>query len=268
MDDRLDPGLDDVALAGGIAHAGAVVRRGATVRRPVGPHTPAVHRFLRHLRDVGFDGAPGPGGLDSAGREILDFLPGDVAVPPFPAWTWTDDTLASVAVLIRRFHEAARSFRAPPGAVWGFDAPAGWGGSCVGHHDVCPENVVFRDGVAVGLIDFDFAGPADPLFDVAATAYYWMPLIAPADLDTELDQAARLRRFADAYEVPRSDRPRLVDGLGAYLAWGERMVTARIAAGDPGFVEMGRGGWAERKTRAKEWFAGAHGELERALVRG
>ncbi|HSO95510.1 MAG TPA: phosphotransferase [Acidimicrobiia bacterium] len=268
MDERLEAEGDEVTLHGGIAHPGAVVRIGATVRRPAGPHTPAVHAFLRHLRAAGFDGAPGPHGLDDDGREIVDFLPGAVADPPFPAWAWSDDALGSVAALTRRFHEAARSFHAPAGAAWGFEAPAGWGGTFVGHNDVCPENVVFRDGAAVGLIDFDFAGPADPLFDVAATAYYWMPLVAPEDLDVDLDRAARLRLFADVYGLPRAGREHLVRGLGAYLGWGERLVTARIAAGEPGFVEMGRRGWAERKARAKAWFAVARGELERAVVSG
>ena len=27
------------------------------------------------------------------------------------------------------------------------------------HNDVCPENVVFRDGIAVALLDFEFAAP-------------------------------------------------------------------------------------------------------------
>ena len=36
------------------------------------------------------------------------------------------------------------------------------------HNDVCPENVVYRDGVAVALLDFDFAAPGRRVYDVAS----------------------------------------------------------------------------------------------------
>ena len=38
------------------------------------------------------------------------------------------------------------------------------------HNDVCPENVVFRDGIAVALLDFEFAAPGRPVYDVAQLA--------------------------------------------------------------------------------------------------
>ena len=38
------------------------------VRRPVGPHTPFVHRLLRHLAAVGFEGAPGSSGSTATRR--------------------------------------------------------------------------------------------------------------------------------------------------------------------------------------------------------
>jgi thiamine kinase-like enzyme len=44
------------------------------------------------------------------------------------------------------------------------------------HNDVCLENVVFRDGEAVALLDFDFAAPGRPLFDLAAFARMCVPI--------------------------------------------------------------------------------------------
>src|SRR5205814_3427448 len=64
-------------LSGGNLSA-SVVRIGATVRRPTGPWTPAVHALLGHLADVGFDGAPRVLGFDDAGREILEYIEGEV----------------------------------------------------------------------------------------------------------------------------------------------------------------------------------------------
>jgi Ser/Thr protein kinase RdoA (MazF antagonist) len=36
------------------------------------------------------------------------------------------------------------------------------GGPIVCHNDVCMENVVFRNGAAIGPLDFDFAAPGRP----------------------------------------------------------------------------------------------------------
>src|SRR5215472_6228868 len=46
-----------------------------------GPWTPTVHAPLRHLEEVGFDGAPRlvGFGLDADGREMLTFIHCDVA---------------------------------------------------------------------------------------------------------------------------------------------------------------------------------------------
>ncbi|WP_020670813.1 hypothetical protein [Amycolatopsis nigrescens] len=62
--------------------AGAVnqlVRIGNTVRRPTGHWTPAVHALLDRLAAAGFTGSPRAHGFDAEGREVLDFLPGNIA---------------------------------------------------------------------------------------------------------------------------------------------------------------------------------------------
>ncbi len=102
------------------------------------------------------------------------FIPGEVAVPPYPDWFQTDDVLASIADLLRRFHAAGRSFD-PAGGTWSDEMADPVGGPIVVHNDVCPENVVFRDGVAVGLLDFDFAAPGRPVYDLACDGSHVRP---------------------------------------------------------------------------------------------
>lgn len=102
----------EVVLRGGAANAGAVTRVGGVVLRPTTPHTTTIHALLADLHDVGFDTVPNPLGIAPDSRERLAFVPGDVATPPFPAWSVTDEALASVALLLRRFHDARpNSFR-------------------------------------------------------------------------------------------------------------------------------------------------------------
>ena len=98
-----------------------------------------------------------PVGIDDDGRERLLFIEGDVPLPPYPAWAQLDSALASIAILMRRFHDASRSFDST-GSTWSDEMVDPAGGPFVCHNDVCLENVVFSQGIAVGLLDFDAAG--------------------------------------------------------------------------------------------------------------
>ena len=73
------------------------------------------------------------------------------------------------------------------------------------HNDPNLDNVVFRDGVAVALIDFDLAGPGSRVWDVAAAARLWAPLRPDADIaDARRGRSLeRLRIFVDAYGLRR-----------------------------------------------------------------
>jgi hypothetical protein len=150
--------LDETPLAGGTANRGLVVRVGDTVRRPVQPHSAATHDLLGHLERVRFDGAPRFLGIDEQGREILSYLAGVAPIAPYPGWAHEDDVLASVARLLRAYHDAVESYD-PGDRDWATRIPAGYGPLLVSHNDPNLDNVVFRDGEAVGLIDFDLAAP-------------------------------------------------------------------------------------------------------------
>lgn len=211
--DEID-GTTEIGLAGGSLTPG-VVRVGDTVRRPVGPWTPAVHALLRHLEGVGFDGAPRVLGVDEKGREILTYLPSD-ATP-----SWSDDALVATARLVRQLHEALADFVPPPGAVWRLPPSVRHPlTGRVGHNDLCPANTVFANGRPYGFIDWDIAGPARDVHDLASAAYSFVSLrpdrfwprpgcAAPPNRPT------RLRLFCDAYGV--DDRLGLLDAVEALL---------------------------------------------------
>jgi hypothetical protein len=103
-------------LQGGVANAGAVVRVGNEVLRPAPPNHATIHRFLRRIASEQI--ASEPMGLTDDGRERLRFVPGDVPIPPYPAWSQTDRVLASIAKLMRSLHEASRGFEHEPGDAW------------------------------------------------------------------------------------------------------------------------------------------------------
>ena len=96
---------DEEVLQGGVANAGAVIRSGSDVLRPSNPHSASIFLLLSALEANGFEGAPVPVRLEGDGRERLRFIPGDVAIPPFPDWVQTDDALSSIVDLLRGLHD-------------------------------------------------------------------------------------------------------------------------------------------------------------------
>jgi hypothetical protein len=253
-----DADEDEEVLAGGVANAGAVVRIGEQVARPSSPHTTAIHEFLGALRDAGFDGVQRPLGVDALGRERLEYVPGDVALPPYPAWVQTDAAIASIARLMRRFHDAAASVGVPKGD-WSRELADPVGGPIVCHNDVCLENVVFRDGEAVALIDFDFAGPGRPVYDVAQFARMCVPIDDETNARklgwATLDLPARLRLVTDAYGLDGVERQDLVGNIDESMERGGEFVRRRVEAGDPNFIAMWEElGGQERYDRRRRWY--------------
>jgi aminoglycoside phosphotransferase (APT) family kinase protein len=252
--------MAEIEMAGGIANAGAVTRDGDHVLRPSNPHTPTIHAFLRFLREEGFTGASNPVGVDPDGRERLDYIAGDVAVPPYPAWAQTDMALATAAALLRRLHDVSARYVPPPDATWSDEMADPVGGTVICHNDVCLENIVYRDQVAVGLLDFDFAAPGRRVHDVATFARMNVPL------DTDDDAVLlgrtppfapfrRLRVVADAYGLP-PDRSALLDRLAAGIERGGEFLQRRLDEGNEAFRAMveSTGGMA-KFDRRRAWFA-------------
>ena len=139
------------------------------------------------------------------------------------------------------------------------------------HNDVCPENVVFRDGIAVALLDFEFAAPGRPVYDLAHLARLCVPI------DDEFDQArlgwrpadgsARLRLVADAYGLDGDGRAELLTAVGDAMARVEAAVRRSVDAGDLNSIAMwNRTGGSERYVRRRRWWTDHRDEFVAALL--
>lgn len=266
---RDDPEHEE-QLLGGIANAGKVTKVGPHVLRPTNPHSANIHSFLAAVRAAGFEGVPQPIGFVAGGRERLEFIEGQAPRVPYPAWARTDEALASIATLMRGMHDAARAF-VPPAEGWSDEvadpvalrqagARDAWQSIVVGHNDVCLENVVFRGGVAVGLIDFDLAAPGRPLWDLGQMVRMCVPVDEPvssAILGWEpADLPARLRLAADAYGLDGAGRSELLEVIRHGVEHAGEFIRRRAEAGDPNFIMVWDffGGEA-RWDRRREWWA-------------
>lgn len=223
---------EEEPLAGGGVNQ--VVRVGETVRRPAGAWTPAVHLLLGHLAAAGFAGAPRAHGLDAEGREVLDFVPGEVGLYPGAPYVWSDESLYAVGRLLRDYHDATAGFDGR-GLTWYH--PPGEPAEVICHGDVAPYNCVFRDGLPVAFIDFDTAHPGPRLADVAYAAYRFVPLSATGEpVRTPGEQARRLEIFCDAYGLDARGRAALPGMVAERLRALVGHMRARAAAGVAAFA--------------------------------
>ena len=257
-------------LDGGIANAGQVVRVGPHVLRPSNSHSGSIHAFLRAVRHAGFEGAPTPLGIDEDGRERLVFIDGEVPLPPYPDWSQSDTALASVARLLRGLHDAACAFD-PQGLTWNDALADPAGGTLVCHNDVELSNVVFRRGIAVALLDFEFAAPGRPVYDLAQLARLCVPIDDDSDQGRlgwrPADQPARLRLVADAYGLDRDGRAELLTAMNDAIARIEAAVRRSVEAGDPNTVTMlNRTGGIEKYARRRRWWTDNHEQFAAALL--
>ncbi len=140
----------------------------------------------------------------------------------------------------------------------------------VGHNDVCLENVVFRDGVAVGFLDFDFAAPGRPEFDLAQCARMCIPIEPQVD-SAKLglapnDRTARLRVVADAYGLDAAGRQRLLEAMPDAVERSIEFVLRRVERGDPNFTLMYQFlGGADRYERRRAFWTTYEAEFAKVL---
>ncbi|MFL5337934.1 MAG: phosphotransferase, partial [Geminicoccaceae bacterium] len=103
-------------------------------------------------------------GFDDQGREVLTYIPGESGRA---AWTKVIEVAGLVAMgrLLRTYHDVVADYR-PAGVA---------AGEVMCHGDFGPWNLV-RHGVRpVGILDWDEARPARPVFDLAYALEYVVP---------------------------------------------------------------------------------------------
>ena len=201
---------------------------------------------------------PEPYGFDSEGRENVSFVEGEVPRPPLPDWAATTDTLHAIGVLIGDFREATASYVPHRTERWfaGPSIPAEFAThGRVGHNDIDFGNIIFKDRLPAGIIDFDYAAPSDPVWDIAVAAFYLVPLRDPASIDQRLAEqstAERLTALTAGAALPRGEASRLVD---AVLVFHHHRRDRTDLAG------RSTPGWMRQHDRDTTWLKGAANSL-------
>lgn len=195
-----------------------VRRAGDVVLRSPKVQSRTVIALLKHLESVGFDAAPRPVGNGFApdGREQLSYIEGE---SPHPG-VWSEGAAWELGAMVGRLHQASSTFELPPDAVWRPSFARDLPGSrpVIGHGDLGPWNVLARDGLPVAIIDWDYAGPVDAVWELSQLVWLNAQLhdddVATANgLPSPEERAGLAAAILDGYGLPGADREGFVDRL-------------------------------------------------------
>lgn len=174
----------------------------------------------------------------------------------------SDEGLQKYAQLLRKYHDAVKDFKPPKDLEWANGAMGLKPGEIICHGDFGPWNIVWQGDDPVGIVDWDFAHPAKPQYDILYALEYSAPF---CDDETALkwrgfktppDRKHRIGVFMKAYGAPMIENvahkvaqmQREVGKYEAYLAQrGVQPQVDWVANGDLEEIEK-RARWSEESA--------------------
>lgn len=221
----------EIELAGGGINR--VVRIGERVHRPAAPWSVATRELLGVLRSAGVS-VPAWHGIDETGRDVLDFLPGEVGHYPLSEAVRSEASLVSAARVLRAFHDASAPL-VTRDLPW--QLPALPDAEVVVHGDYAPYNLVFTGEQVSGVIDVDYARPGPRSYDLSYAVYRFAPLTAADEgWGSPADRAARVRLFCESYGLDACSVADTIAAVGPRLLGMVMYMRAEAAAGNSAFA--------------------------------
>lgn len=197
-----------------LSHAKGVARVGNTVTRPAQRWSPSIRAFLAHLEAAGLPVEHMI--VIAGGQETYGFVEAEM-VHPGP---WTNEALFAVGQLVARLHRAGQSFVPPEdlGCKTWYLREIGDGARIWCHGDIAPWNMLTMDGMPHVLVDWEFAGPLDPMVELARVCWLFVQLHdddlqAMHGLPSPEIRARQVRILCDGYGLDAARRANMVERI-------------------------------------------------------
>lgn len=246
---------EERVLSGGNA-SGEVVIAGGTVRKPWTIATAHVHEFMAAVRAAGVD-VPGTLGRDDRGRQILEYVPGRLAIDAGPL---TRAELRRVGAMVRAIHDASEAFVAKPDASWQ-TAIAAPGAELICHNDLAPWNLII--GERWVFIDWDAAAPSTRLWDLAYAAQAFA--LNAVERSPEV-AALELAAFVGGYGAESALRAALPEAMEHRTAAMLELLRVGHERGDEPWASMFAQGHGAHWARVTRYVADHRAVWARALA--
>ena len=193
-----------------------VYKVGNAVIKPKMPWTESIHNYLNFLVNSGFNEVPKIIGLDESGNELLEFIESEY-IHPKP---WNDALIKQIGNKLRELHEISKNYKYSRNDKWQnwFLHNIGDTKKIISHCDIAPWNVITKGNTIIGIIDWEYVGPVDPIMELARVCWLFIQLydddvgekIGLPDLTT---RAHQLRILLDSYKLRKSQRKSIIDRI-------------------------------------------------------
>lgn len=201
-----------------------------------------MHELLTWLAGEGLGGIPHVGGVDDDGREIVSYIEGRGV--PVDDEIVLDTVLVEAVGWLRDFHDLVDSYQPDGPRTWrqtGAEPVELEPGQIVCHNDPGAYNWIVQSGHFVAMIDWDLAGPGDPIDDLAFLCWTAIPLYR--DIGAA-ETARRIDLVVDAYAEwgPLT----LLDAVERRMTTATERIAAGIERSDPGMLHLQTHGEPQR----------------------
>ena len=254
----------EIPVLGGRLNRGRLVRLGNFVLRPADEDL-AVEQLINEVGKV-FRWIPKTFGRDSNGRLKLEWIEGESAEAVVEDEEESKTRLLSVGALLRDLHDSTASIVSENAPISrGSLDPSGIR-EVICHGDAGPGNIIFRNGIAFALIDWEMASPGRRSWDLATALRCWAPLRNPANkkpAELLLNPLQRAEWILDGYSASDGLRSETVRLLALNQKVQAEYVIGRIKArGEAVYEEWVAKGGIRRLELDDAWLGG---ESERLL---
>lgn len=257
---------NETPISGGRLNRGRLFRLGDLVLRPADEDV-AVEQVIVEVGKV-FQGIPQTFGRDSHGRLKLEWVEGESVEVSEEDNDHGKTRLLSVGALLRDLHDSTEGAVTETVSAFRDSLDPSGIKEVICHGDAGPGNIVFRNGAAFALIDWEMASPGRRSWDLAMALRYWAPFRNPANkkpAELLLDPWQRAQWILDGYAASDVLRLETVKLLPLNQKFQAEYVIGRIKArGHAVYEEWVAGGGIRRLALDDDWLGGESEKLWQA----
>jgi thiamine kinase-like enzyme len=190
-----------------------VFKENNMVKRPIEKWSNNIHSLLRHFHNIGL---PVPKIIKTDNQyEYLEYINGELIHPH----KWNDELLYELAILVKNLHLSAKTFESNKNMEWKQWYLREIGNSTIcSHGDIAPWNVITNGNKIAGLIDWEMAGPIDPIIELARICWLFPQLFDDDlgklyELPSPKKRAEQVRLILDTYGLNKEERKNIFEKI-------------------------------------------------------
>jgi len=179
------------------------------VIRPINKWSKSIHLLMKHFHD---NGLPVPKIIKVDEQfEYIEYINGNTVIHNYPC-KWDNNIFYEIGIFVKKLHNVAKKFKFNDEMLWKPNYTRHLGNPKIySHCDLNPINFIFENNKIIGLIDWENAGPIDPLIELANVCWWFAQLFdddlyKPFIFPSVKERSEQIKLILDAYGLNKNER--------------------------------------------------------------